>query len=515
MRCGHPVRWLEDRREQLIANANCREHHYVMSAYTDDAGKILAFEAKAAVDSGAYSAYPFTAAIEPSQVSAILPGPYDIPVYRCKTAAVVTNKCPQLPYRGVARPNVCYAMELMIDAIARKIGKEPYEVRLANLVRPEQMPYDNVTDKHFDSGNYPQLLRMALEAIDLPAVRARQQRGEPDGRLIGLGLAAFSEQTAHGTTADGKRRALYEQTFARLTPDGRLEVRAGIQSIGQGLETTLAQIASEYLGVDPREVQVKLGDTELTPYSSGAWGSRGIVWAGGATARACKELAERVAKIGAAMLQTDVTSVKVRDGGVFGPGGSVSLSDIARAFYLMPADLPGDTDPHGLEVTQGYAPKRLTGIHTGSVHATVVAVDPETGGVEILDYVVTEDAGTLVNPMIVDGQIVGGTAQGIGSALFEEMPFDKQGQPLAATLADYLLPSCPEVPNVRILHMDTPSPYTEFGQKGVGEGGAIGPAAAIANAVNDALRPFGVELTEIPITPPRIIAALSKHKETL
>jgi carbon-monoxide dehydrogenase large subunit len=512
MRCGHPVRWLEDRREQLIANANCREHHYVMSAYTDDAGKILAFEAKAAVDSGAYSAYPFTAAIEPSQVSAILPGPYDIPVYRCKTAAVVTNKCPQLPYRGVARPNVCYAMELMIDAIARKIGKEPYEVRLANLVRPEQMPYDNVTDKHFDSGNYPQLLRMALEAIDLPAVRARQQRGEPDGRLIGLGLAAFSEQTAHGTTADGKRRALYEQTFARLTPDGRLEVRAGIQSIGQGLETTLAQIASEYLGVDPREVQVKLGDTELTPYSSGAWGSRGIVWAGGATARACKELAERVAKIGAAMLQTDVTSVKVRDGGVFGPGGSVSLSDIARAFYLMPADLPGDTDPHGLEVTQGYAPKRLTGIHTGSVHATVVAVDPETGGVEILDYVVTEDAGTLVNPMIVDGQIVGGTAQGIGSALFEEMPFDKQGQPLAATLADYLLPSSPEVPNVRILHMDTPSPYTEFGQKGVGEGGAIGPAAAIANAVNDALRPLGVELTEIPITPPRIVAALANGK---
>jgi carbon-monoxide dehydrogenase large subunit len=274
----------------------------------------------------------------------------------------------------------------------------------------------------------------------------------------------------------------------------------------------LAQIAGEYLGVDPGEVQVKLGDTELTPYSSGAWGSRGIVWAGGATARACKELAERVAKIGAAMLQTDVASVKVRDGGVYGPGGSVSLGDIARAFYLMPADLPGDTDPHGLEVTQGYAPTRLTGIHTGSVHATVVAVDPETGGVEILDYVVTEDAGTLVNPMIVDGQIIGGTAQGIGSALFEEMPFDKQGQPLAATLADYLLPSSPEVPNVRILHMDTPSPYTEFGQKGVGEGGAIGPAAAIANAVNDALRPLGVELTEIPITPPRIVAALANGK---
>ena len=489
MRCGHPVRWLEDRREQLTANANCREHHYAITAYTDENGKLLAFDAKAAVDSGAYSAYPFTSAIEPSQVSAILPGPYDIPAYRCKTAAVVTNKCPQLPYRGVARPNVCYAMELMIDAIARQVGKEPHEVRLANLVRADQMPFDNVTDKHFDSGDYPQLLKMAVDAIGLTGVRERQKRGEPDGRLIGLGISVFSEQTAHGTTADGKRRALYEQVFARITPDGRLDVRAGIQSIGQGLETTLAQIASECLGIDTDKIQVKLGDTELSPYSSGAWGSRGIVWAGGATARACKELATRVAAIGAAMLQTDAKSVQVRDGGVFGPQGSVSLSDIARAFYLTPSELPGDIDPHGLEVTGGYAPDRLTGVHTGSAHATVVAVDPETGGVEILDYVVVEDAGILINPMIVDGQIHGGTAQGIGAALFEEMPFDAQGQPLASTLADYLLPGSAEMPDVRVFHMETPSPYTEFGQKGVGEGGAIGPGAAVANAVNDALPP--------------------------
>jgi len=510
MRCGHPVRWLEDRREQLTANANCREHHYAITAYADQNGKLLAFDAKAAVDSGAYSAYPFTSAIEPSQVSAILPGPYDIPAYRCKTAAVVTNKCPQLPYRGVARPNVCYAMELMIDAIAREIGKEPYEVRLANLVRADQMPFDNVTDKHFDSGDYPQLLKTAVEQIKLPEVRARQKRGEADGRLIGVGFSVFSEQTAHGTTADGKRRALYEQVFARITPDGRLDVRAGIQSIGQGLETTLAQIASECLGISTDNIQVKLGDTELSPYSSGAWGSRGIVWAGGATSRACKELASRVAAIGAAMLQTDVKSVEVRDGGVFGPRGSVTLSDIARAFYLAPSDLPGDIDPHGLEVTGGYAPNRLTGVHTGSAHATVVAVDPETGGVEILDYVVVEDAGTLINPMIVDGQIHGGTAQGIGAALFEEMPFDAQGQPLASTLADYLLPGSAEMPDVRVFHMETPSPYTEFGQKGVGEGGTIGPGAAVANAVNDALQSLGVEICEIPITPRRILAALAK-----
>jgi carbon-monoxide dehydrogenase large subunit len=511
MRCGHPVRWLEDRREQLIANANCREHHYRLTAYADKVGKILAFDATAAVDTGAYSAYPFTAAIETSQVSAILPGPYDIPVYRCRTAAVATNKPPQLPYRGVARPGVCYAMELMIDAIAREIGKEPHEVRMVNLVRPEQMPYANVTDKRFDSGDYPQILRMAIDAIDVSAVRARQKRGEPDGRLIGLGLSIFSEQTAHGTTADGKKRALYEQTFARLTPDGRLDLRAGIQSIGQGLETTLAQVAVECLGIDPADVHVRLGDTELSPYSSGAWGSRGMVWAGGATARACKELAARVARIGAAMLQTDVDAVSVRDGGVFGPSGSVSLRDIARAYYLSPGDLPGDIDSHGLEVTEGYTPECITGIHTGSAHAAVVAVDPETGGVEILDYVVVEDAGVLVNPMIVDGQILGGTAQGIGTALYEEMPFDQQGQPLASTLADYLLPGCPEVPNIRLLHMQTPSPYTEFGVKGVGEGGAIGPAGAIANAVNDALRPLGIELCEIPITPRRILRAIAER----
>jgi carbon-monoxide dehydrogenase large subunit len=492
----------------LIANANCREHHYKITAYADHRGKILAFDAKAAVDSGAYSAFPFTSAIEASQVSAILPGPYDLPAYRCKTLAVATNKAPQLPYRGVARPGCCYAMEVVVDAVARAVGREPHEVRNVNLVRADQMPFDNITDKHFDSGDYPELLRMAVDGIDFKAVRARQKVGEPDGRLIGVGLSIFSEQTAHGTTADNKRRALYEQTFARLTPDGRLDVRVGIQSIGQGLETTLAQVASECLGVALADVHVKLGDTELSPYSSGAWGSRGMVWAGGATASACNELAKRVAIIGASMLQTSVESVAVRDGGVFGPRGSVTLQDVARAYYLAPGDLPSEIDHHGLEVTGGYAPKRLTGIHTGSAHAAVVAVDPETGGVEILDYVVVEDAGVLVNPMIVDGQLYGGTAQGIGSALYEEMPFDKQGQPLASTLADYLLPGCPEVPNIRLFHMESPSPYTEFGIKGVGEGGAIGPGAAIANAVNDALNPLGVEICEIPITPRRIVQAL-------
>jgi aerobic carbon-monoxide dehydrogenase large subunit len=516
MRVNYPVRWLEDRREMLVANANCREHYYHIEAFTDQQGKILAINAKAAVDNGAYSASPFTAAIEPGQVSAILPGPYDISVYRCSAVAVATNKPPQLPYRGVARPGCCYAMELVIDAIARQIGREPHEIRAINLVRPDQMPYDNVTDKHFDSGDYPQLLRMAVDAIDLNAVRRRQKRGEADGRLIGVGMSIFSEQTGHVMTADGQQQVLYEQTFARITPDGRLEIRAGIHSMGQGLETTLAQIGSECLGIDFKDIQVKLGDTELSPYSSGAWGSRGAIWAGGATARACRELAGRVARIGAAMMQTDVGSVTVRDNGVFGPTSNVSLKSIAHAYYKSPTELPtADIDPHGLEVTGGFAPTCLTGLHSGAAHAAVVAVDPETGAVEILDYVIAEDAGTLINPMIVEGQIYGGAAQGIGSALLEEMPFDKQGQPLASTLADYLLPGSADVPNIRILHMETPSPHSEFGIKGVGEGGAIGPAAAIANAVNDALTPLGVEILEIPITPRRVLDAIMSKGSSL
>jgi carbon-monoxide dehydrogenase large subunit len=197
---------------------------------------------------------------------------------------------------------------------------------------------------------------------------------------------------------------------------------------------------------------------------------------------------------------------------VHGPDGAISIRDIAKAYYLSPADLPGNIDSHGLETTSGYAPDCLTGMHTGSVHAVVVAVDAETGAVALLDYVIVEDAGTLVNPMIVDGQLHGGAAQGIGTALFEEMPFDSQGQPLASTLADYLLPGASDVPNIRLLHMETPSPYTNFGQKGVGEGGAIGPAAAIGNAINDALRPLDVEIYQVPVTPRRILAAIEARK---
>ena len=513
---GHPVRWLEDRREQLTANANCREHYYEISAYADRDGRLIAIDAEATVDAGAYSAYPFSACLEAAQVASILPGPYKFDAYRCRTWSAATNKPPILPYRGVARSGVCFVMEAIMDAIAREVRREPHEVRLLNLIPPEAMPFDNITKKHFDSGDYPECLRRAVKAIDLAAVRARQKRGEPDGTRIGVGFSIFCEQAAHGTAVYAgwgiPMVPGFEQAEARLTPDGGLELRVGIQSHGQGLETTLAQVAHSELGIALDRIKVVHGDTAITPYSTGTWGSRCMVMAGGAVASACRELAERIARIGAHLLQVEPDQVKVRDGKVIGPGGSVDIKEIGATWYLRPQDLPDDVAPGGLDVTAGYKPQRDSGTFSYAAHAAVVSVDVELGEVRILDYAIVEDGGVLVNPMIVDGQVYGGAAQGIGTALYEEMTYSEEGQPLASTLADYVLPGATEVPPIRIEHMETPSPYTIFGQKGLGEGGAIGPPAAIANAVNDALGPLGVELTELPITPRRIVAAVAAAK---
>jgi carbon-monoxide dehydrogenase large subunit len=514
MRRGHPVRWIEDRREALTAAANCREHHYNITAYADRSGRLLGIDCEATVDSGAYSSYPFSACLEAAQVASILPGPYDFPGYRCKTHSVATNKCPILPYRGVARTGVCFAMELVLDAIAHECGIEPYEVRMQALVRPEQMPFDNITKKHFDSGDYPAALRQAVDAIDIPAIRRRQKAGEPDGRLVGVGLAIYCEQAAHGTSVYAgwgiPMVPGYEQATVRMTPDGGLELRIGAHSHGQSLETTLAQVAHEILGVDVSKVKLIHGDTAFTPYSTGTWGSRCMVMSGGAVSRACQTLAKRLARIGAFMLKTDVENVRVRDGVIAGPAGSVSIGEVAHVWYRRPQDLPPEVNGGGLEVTEGYKPQRDSGTFGYGAHAALVAVDPETGDVEILDYVIVEDGGKLVNPMVVDGQIYGGTAQGIGTALYEEMPFDASGQPLASTFADYLLPGPTEVPEPRLIHMETLSPYTEFGVKGVGESGAIPPPAAIGNAVNDALRPLGAELYVSPVTPRRVLEAIAE-----
>jgi carbon-monoxide dehydrogenase large subunit len=511
---GRPVRWIEDRREQLSANANCREHDYDITVYAAKDGRLLAVDCEATVDSGAYSAYPFSACLEGAQVSSILPGPYKMERYRCRTYSVATNKAPILPYRGVARTGVCFAIELMMDAVARELKIEPHELRLANLVQPQDMPYLNITKKQFDGGDYPEAVRRAAKMIDVAAVRARQKKGEPDGRRIGLGFAIFCEQGAHGTSVYfGWGIPMvpgHEQCSARLSPDGVLELRIGAQSHGQGMETSLAQVANTILGIDPENVRLVHGDTGVTPYSTGTWGSRSMVMSGGAVATACEQVAGRVKAIAAKLMEVASADLVLEEGEVrvAGTDRKMTLAEVAHVWYRKPQLLPSDVDPAGLEVTAGYKAKVDTGTFSYACHATTVAVDTETGAVEILDYVIVEDGGKLVNPMIVDGQVYGGTAQGVGTALYEEMPFDDQGQPLATTLADYLLPGSTEVPSIRLDHIETPSPNTYFGQKGIGEGGAIAPPAAIANAINDALAPLGVEITDAPLTPRRIAEAI-------
>jgi carbon-monoxide dehydrogenase large subunit len=429
---------------------------------------------------------------------------------------VATNKPGFLPYRGVARTGVCFAMELMIDAIAREVRRDPFDVRYENLVPASAMPYDNVARKHYDSGDYQQSLKLAREKLGAEAWRGRQKRGEPDGRRIGIGFATYCEQSAHGTSVFSAWGLPiipgYDQATVRVTPDGGLEVRVGVHSHGQGMETTLAQIAHEITGIELASVRVVHGDTGVTPYSTGTYASRSIVMAGGAVANACNALLPRFVAIGAHLMQCAVATAHYEKGAIVGPQRAVSLREVAEAWYLRPERLPPDVDLGGLEATVGFRPKKDTGAFSYASHAAAVAVDTELGDIEILDYVIVEDCGTLVNPMVVDGQTLGGAAQGIGTALYEESPYDANGQPLASTFADYLLPGATEIPAMRIFHMQTPSPYTAFGIKGMGEGGAIAPPAVIFNAVNDALAPLGIELTHTPLTPRRLLDALVHAK---
>jgi aerobic carbon-monoxide dehydrogenase large subunit len=507
----HPVRWVEDRREHFLASTHTRDHHYRVAAYADRRGKVLGIDVELTVDGGAYAMWPNGPFLETGMAARNLPGPYDIRNYRVKTYTVATNKSPIGPYRGVGRPGACFAIERTIDEVARAVGRDPAEVRMENMVTAAQMPYTTIANLKFDGGDYPAAVRLAAEAVDLPAVRARQKRGEPDGRLIGVGFACYSEQTGHGCGEWVSRGSPfipgYESCTARLTPDGALVLEVGIQSHGQGLETTLAQIAHQELGIDPARISVRHGDTGVSPFGMGTIASRSIIMAGGAVAHATRLLREKLVRIGAHLLQCDAADARCAGGKVVSKNGAVDIEEIARIAHLRMEALPQGVEPL-ISVTATYQPGIDTGVYSYATHAAVVAVDPATGMIELLDFVVAEDCGTMINPMIVEGQVRGGVVQGIGTALYEEIPYDAQGQPLVGTLTDYLVPCAAELPAIKIVHLHTPTPYTEYGVKGMGEGGAIAPPAAIANAVRDALSPLGAEVNETPLTPRRVLAAI-------
>ena len=511
-----PLRWIEDRREHLLASIHCRETLYHVSAFADASGRLLGVDVTVQVDAGAYATWPNGPNMELGMAIKNVPGPYRLEAYRARGWTAATNKAPIGPFRGVARPGACFCIERTIDEIARAVGREPHEVRMENMVQPDQMPYRSLTNMLYDNGDYAESVRLAAALVDVPAIRARQAAGEADGRLIGVGFASYTEQTAHGC-GEWITRGVpiipgYESCTARMMSDGSLQLLVGIQSHGQGLETTLAQVAHHELGVPFDRISVRHGDSALSPFGMGTFASRSMVMAGGAVARASRMLAARIRPVAAQLLQCRPDEITLRDGAANGPLGSVPFAEIGRIAYVRQEGLPRDAAPT-LDVTATYSPDIDTGVFCYSTHAAMVAVDPDTGAVEIIDYAVVEDCGTIVNPMIVDGQIVGGVAQGIGNALYEEIPYDAQGQPLATTLADYLLPGASAIPDIKIAHMCTPAEHTEYGMKGMGEGGAISPPAAIANALRDALSGLGAELCETPITPRRVLASIADARK--
>jgi len=502
------VAWTEDRRENLIASFHSRDQSIrLQGAFAADA-KLLALSAEVVANVGAYSCYPTTCAVEPLMAMAELPGPYDVRAYACVARGVLTNTCPMAPYRGVSRPVITTALERLMDAAAAEFGMEPVEIRRRNLI--EKFPYTSVTGLVFDAGSYQQTLEMAAAAIDVPAFRRRQQQARSQRRYLGIGFAAFSERTGYGTPAFAARgmgvTLGWETVELAMDPSGWVEVRIGASPHGQGLRTTIAQLVADELGLAPDRIKVVHGDTDRTPYGWGTFASRSLVIAGGASVLAARKVRAKLKKIASHLMEAAADDIVLTDGvaRVAGTDRALPIETLARAAYHQVHLFKGEIDPAICE-TATYDPP---GTFSNACHACIVEVDPETGRVTIARFVVAEDAGRLVNPMIVDGQIVGGVAQGIGNALLEEIVYDEGGNVLTATLADFLPPTSREMPPIELLHLETLDGTTVTQAKGLGEGGAIGAPAAVLNAVNDALAPFGVTIEEIPATPRRIRAAL-------
>jgi len=505
------VRWIEDRREHLLTAHHSREHtHEATMAYDDD-GHIMAYGVTIHVNMGPYSVFPWTATMDTGMAMGILPGPYRIREYSALGYPVATNKAPYGAYRGVSRPAACFTTERMLDQVARERGLDPVEIRRRNLLESGDYPYASVSGLVYDSGTVKECLDLLIEWTDYARLRSQQQHKRAQGRLVGIGVVPFIEQTAH-TSKEFVQRGVpivfgYETSKLRFTPDGKLVISSSIHSHGQGLETTLAQMAADELGLAMSDIRVEYGDTDQVPYGSGTFASRSAVLAGGAARMASTELRDKLARVAAHLLEAAVEDLVFADGRVAvagSPSSALTLSELCRIVYQRPEQLPPGEDPT-LEATATYDAAPGTGTYTSAAHMALVEVDPETGHVQIDDYFVVEDCGMMINPMIVEGQITGGVAQGIGSALLEEFVYDDQGQLLTTTMMDYLLPTATDVPAIHIRHLETPS-TTVAGVRGMGEGGAIAPGAVVAAAVEDALSAYGrVVVDRLPLSPERVL----------
>lgn len=501
------VAWIEDRRENFMSSFHSRDQAIrVRGAFTRE-GRLEAVDGDIRVDVGAYSCYPVTCGVEPLMALAELPGPYDFQGYSVRSRGFSTNTCPMAPYRGVSRPVITLAMERLMDVAARRLGIDAVEIRRRNLI--DTFPYRSATGLVYDPGSYVESLEKAVEMLDLEAFRRAQAEALEHGRHLGVGFATFSERTGYGTPAFAARSMDvtpgYETVDLSMDPSGHVEARIGTSPHGQGLRTSLAQVIADELGTDPGSVTVVHGDTDNTPYGWGTFASRSMVLSGGAATMAARELKKKLIEAAADMLEAAAEDIELEDGGatIKGTQRSIGLSSLARAAYH--ASHKRSTSEQGLRAVASYDP---LGTFSNACHVAIVDVCIETGAVSLLRFLVVEDAGLLINPMIVDGQIAGGVAQGIASALYEEIVYDAEGNILTTSLMDYLPPTAMEIPDIEIEHLVTISDATLTGAKGLGEGGAIGPPSAVLNAISDALAPLGVEMFETPATPERVRAAV-------
>ena len=502
MRLGRIVKWVENRRESFLSTYHGREQIHEVTLGVDKTGRIRALRARILYDQGAYTTLGI---VVPHITTVSIPGPYRVPNYAVECTCVYTHKAPSVPYRGAGKPQACFAMERMLDAAAAKLGMDPVEIKRRNLIQPGEFPYQTglkTADGNpviYDSGDYPKCLEGVLDLIGHSSFEREKKDAAAAGRMLGLGVACFIELTGRGP---------YESALIRVEPGGRILVSSGISSQGQGHETALAQVCAHCLEVDLSRIHVQVGDSATVPMGIGVYASRTAVMAGNAVAMASAAIRDKVVKAGAAMLGVAPEAVEYSRGKVTevaNPKRTLALGEVAMRLNSAAITFPfsDDIEP-GLEALRYYKNTLLA--FSNGAYAVVVEVDPETGHVRIVRHAIMHDCGNMINPAIVETQVTGGVAQGIGAALFEELQYDgSDGRLLTDSLDSYLLPRATEIPTIIQSHMVTPSPFNPLGIKGVGEGGTIPVAPALAAAIEHALG-TGVQITRLPMTPPRVLA---------
>jgi carbon-monoxide dehydrogenase large subunit len=513
---GRVVKWIEDRSENLMAAPHAKEQTIHLELAVKSNGKFLGMRARIVGDSGAYSFNNSTALIEPYMSARLLPSVYTIEHYECEVIGVVTNKSPIAPYRGVGFTAGHTAREILIDNAARGLRIDPAKIRRQNMITAPEFPYTSCTGMIYDSGSYQESLDMALSLAGYDAFRAKQQELRKRKQYLGLGLSPYVEPTAFGS--EGGRQSgwhFVSHDLARVSmdPAGNVTVATGTPSQGQGHETTLAQLAADRLGIEPADVRVTSGDTLVSPISvGGTRASRAAVISGGAVLLASEDLRSKLLKIAGRMLEVAPEDLMMADGAISVkgvPDSGITIREVAEAAHMSPqirqAQVDEGEEDVGLTVTRFYDPKAT---YANGCILALVAVDIETGGVTVERVVAVEDCGTIINPRIVDGQIRGAVAQGIGGALLESIVYGDDGQILTSTFVDYLLPTANDIPTIEVAHISSPSPVSVGGIKGVGEAGLIATPAAIANAVADALSPFGAGIRRLPLSPEEVCSII-------